>query len=223
MTTVSITKIQLRRGLASDLPGAPITNSPLVFAPGLDEGELGYTTNTGRLFVGIGTNSPTIGMPNYNRQIFPYRNIEVLTENSPPSVVFAGAFSDNQVAYIQSIALTQSTSFQTLQVTNATTGLAQNFQIDVTGVGANANIYYFMFDGSNNPIRQGRLTVLWNTNFVVAPLCTDEAQCLIGNYANLQWQAALTGSAGNQHVVLQYINQTGGTPIVYFRVDRLHP
>src|ERR1700749_3647445 len=58
-TTVSITKIQLRRGNASDLPGAPTSVSPLLFATGLDEGELGYTTDTGRLFIGIGQDTPT--------------------------------------------------------------------------------------------------------------------------------------------------------------------
>lgn len=222
MATVSVTKIQLRRGLASDLPGVPTTTSPLVFSPGLDEGELGYTTNTGRLFVGIGTTAPTIGMPNYNRIGFPYRNIEVLTENSPPSVIFNSAFSDNQVAYIQATLLTGS-GFQTMQTVNPATSTLQDFQIDVSGVGASANVYYFMFDSSNNPIRQGRLMVLWNNTMVGAPLCTDEAQCVIGAYTNLQWQATLTGSGGNQHVVLQYINQTGSAATVYFRIDRLHP
>jgi len=223
MPTVSITKIQLRRGPAADLPGLPTSLSPLNFPDGLDEGELGYTTDTGRLFVGIGDDVPTSGMPNYNRVTFPYQNIEVLTENSPSSVIFGGAFSDNQTAYIASVPLVINTAFQHMQVINSSTGLPQDYQIDVTGVGACAVITYFMFDPSNNPIRQGRLTVLWNTTLITTPQCTDEAQALISLYNNIQWQAVLTGSLGNQHVVLEYINQTGVTPTVYFRVDRLHP
>jgi hypothetical protein len=223
MPTVSITKIQLRRGLAADLPGLPSSLSPLTFSVGLDEGELGYTTDQGRLFVGIGSDTPTIGMANYNRSAFPYQNIEVLTENSPTSVIFGPAFADNQTSFITSVPLAQNTTFQHLQVVNAGTGLAQDFQIDVTGVGACAKIDYFLFDSSNNPIRQGRLNILWNTTLITTPLCTDEAQCLISAYNNIQWQAVLTGTVGNQHVVLQYINQTGVTATMYFRVDRLHP
>lgn len=223
MATVSITKIQLRRGNASDLPGVPTSMSPLMFSAGLDEGELGYTVDSGRLFVGIGTDTPGSGMPNYRRSTFPYQNIEVLTENSPAAAIFGSAFSDNQTAYIKSVALVQTTTFQNLQVVSVATNTPQDYHLDVTGVGASANVYYFMFDSSNNPIRQGRLTVLWNTTMITTPLCTDEAQTLVSLYGNLQWQAALTGSSGNQHVVLQYINQTGDTPTVYFRVDRLHP
>jgi hypothetical protein len=223
MPTVSITKIQLRRGLAADLPGLPTSLSPLTFPIGLDEGELGYTTDKGRLFVGIGNDVPIAGMPNYNRSVFPYQNIEVLTENSPASVIFGGAFSDNQTAYIVSVPLAQNTVFQHMQVINSGTGVAQDFQIDLTGVGACAVITYFMFDPSNNPIRQGRITILWNSNLITTPQCTDEAQALISLYNNIQWQAVLTGSIGNQHVVLQYINLTGVSPTVYFRVDRLHP
>lgn len=223
MASVSITKIQLRRGPSTDLPGAPTNFSPLTFAMGLDEGELGYATDAGRLFVGIGSDAATIGMPNYKRTTFPYQNIEVLTENTPASVIFGSAFSDNQSAYIVSTPMQQTTTFINLQVINAATGTAQDFQLDLAGVGACAVVTYFLFDANSNPIRQGRLTVLWNTNLITQPLCTDEAQAPITSYNTLQWQAALTGSAGNQHVVLQYINQTGGTPTLYFRVDRLHP
>jgi hypothetical protein len=220
--SVSITKIQLRRGPATDLPGIPISMAPLEFTAGLDEGELGYTTNNGRLFVGMGTTSPVLGMPNYNRTAFPYQNIEVLTENSPPNV-FSNAISDNQTGYIQSVILASTTSFLNLQMINPSTGLAQDFLIDVSGVGAGANVDYFMFDTSNNPIRQGRLTILWNSLMVGTPLCSDEAQCLISVYNNIQWRATLLGTGGNQHVVLQYINLTSDTPTVYFRIDRFHP
>ena len=214
MTTVSITKIQLRRGPSSDLPGAG-------GAPGLDEGELGYTTDSGRLFVGVGSN-PTNGMPNAQRSAFPYQNIEVLTENTPLASIFGSAFSDNQTAFIQSVPLTQTVSFQTMQVTNAVTNTAQDFHIDVSNIGACAKLFYFMFDSTGKPMRLGVLDVVWNSGMASAPLCTDTAQAMNSNYASIQWQAALVGS-GTQYIVLQYINQSGGTPTIYFRLDRLHP
>jgi hypothetical protein len=196
MATVSITKIQLRRGRSSDLQTAD-----------LDEGELGYTTDTGRLFVGVGND---VGMPNYQRASFPYQNIEVLTENSPLQAILGAVVSDNQSGFIQSAALGQSSTFQyNLQV-----GIT-DFHLEI-GVGVNAIVFYFVFDAQGNPIRQGQLKVLWNVMMTSPPLCVDDAQ----GDLNIQWQAVLTGSLGHQHIVLQYINQTGGNPVVLFRVDR---
>jgi hypothetical protein len=228
MATNSVWKIQLRRGLQLDLPGQPTSLSPLTFPNGLDEGELGYATDTGRLFVGMGTDTPLSGMPNYQRAGFPYQNIEVLTENSPLNLVLGGAFSDNQLGFVRMVPLTQTTTFQTLQISEA--GVATNFYIDVaiTGVGsggtattgANASISYFLFDSSNNPIRQGRLSVLWNTAMTGVPLCTDEAQVAGAHINDIQWQAVYISSLDSEHIVLQYINQTGGTPSMLMRVDR---
>jgi hypothetical protein len=230
MATVSITKIQLRRGLASDLPGQPTSLSPLAFPEGLDEGELGYTTDTGRLFVGIGSGAtgptgtvPLTGMPNFQRFGFPYQNIEVLTENSPLQFILGEAFADNQLGFIQTVPLIPSSTFQTLQVANY--GVMTDFKLDLaTGVGStSAIISYFIFDSTMNPIRQGRLSVLWNTSMATVPLCTDEAQVAIGNVNAIQWQALQKGSLGNNHIVLQYINNTGDSPLMFLRVDRPNP
>ena len=94
----------MRRGPASDLPN-----------PTLDDGEFGFTTDTGRLF--IGQESPTNGQPNYNRVTFPYQNVEVITETVPLSL-FSPAIQDNQLGFIASVPLTESGSYLPFQTYN---------------------------------------------------------------------------------------------------------
>ncbi len=204
---VQVTKIQMRRGPASDLPN-----------PTLDDGEIGFTTDLGRLF--IGQVSPTLGQPNYNRATFPFQNVEVLSENSPLDTILAPVISDNQQGFIISVPLIQTASFLHFQ-TYDSTNTPQDFYVDlVAGGGCNADVHYFVYDPSNNPIRIGRLHVVWNNLMVGSPLCTDEAEVPVGSLGDIQWTATLIGSLGHQHVVLEYINNRSDTPSVYFRLDR---
>jgi len=118
MTTDNVWQLLLRRGPASDLPGTP-TAPGQPPTTGLAEGELGMTTDTGRLFLGV---NPQQGMPNYNRSAFPYNNVEVLTENSPLTTLFGVAFSDNQLAFYQSLPLQETASFVSLTMTSLADG-----------------------------------------------------------------------------------------------------
>ncbi len=217
MPTIQISKVQLRRGPASDLPGVPVTLLPLTFSAGLDDAEFGFTTDTGRLF--IGQDSLTVGMPMFQRTDFPYQNIEVLTENSPLGAILQPVISDNQFIFFASVPLVSSDTFTNqLQVTGLT-GAAQDFYIDGSGASANAVIHYFIFDSANNPLRAGHLTVIWV--FGQSPTCTDEADAF-GDPLAIQWQVAVNTT----HLVLQYINTTTPPspstigPTVYFRLDR---
>jgi len=79
MAEIIISKIQLRKGSELDLPGAPTNIDPIEFSDGLDVAELAFTSDSGRLFIG---HDPEQGQPNFERNVFPYQNIEVLTENS---------------------------------------------------------------------------------------------------------------------------------------------
>lgn len=63
MAVIQISRIQHRRGLADELPDA------------LAEGELGFATDTGELFIG----APSTEMV-ANRKAYPFKNIKVLTE-----------------------------------------------------------------------------------------------------------------------------------------------
>jgi hypothetical protein len=79
MPTIQISQIILRSGPSVDLPGAPTSLTPLAFGPGLEPGEAAFMTDTGRIYIG---HDPSQGQPNFQRAVFPYQNIEVLTENS---------------------------------------------------------------------------------------------------------------------------------------------
>ena len=87
------------------------------------------------------------------------------------------------------------------------------------GSGANARISYFVYDNTENPIRTGILTILWNTLFSGAPLITDEAEVAVGSLSDIVWHSVLTGSLGNQHVTLQYTNATSSILTVYFAIE----
>lgn len=204
MPIIQISKIQLRRGPSSDLP-----------VPSLDDGELGFTTDLGRLFVGQIT--PVTGQPNFNRVSFPFQNIEVLTENTPLGAVLAPALADNQECFLMPTPLIATNTFTTVQVLDSS-DVAQDYNLDLNG-SVNATIYYFLFDINQNAIRVGKLTVLWNTMMVGEPLCSDDAES-VGDPTLFTWAATLTGSLSNQHVVLQYVNQTGSNTQMLFRIDR---
>jgi hypothetical protein len=207
MSIIQISKIQLRRGPESDLPSNPT----------LDDGELGFTDDTGRLFIGQST--PTDGQPNFNRVAFPFQNIEILTENSPLGQLLAPVVADNQQMFLAPPPLVVTNTFLTIQLPDSSNVL-QNYNLDLPGSGVNATIYYYMFDNSNNAFRLGKISVIWNTTMVTAPICADEAEVAYGDPSDFTWTATLVGSFSNQHVVLQYINQTGLPAQVFFRVDR---
>ena len=167
MPIIQISKIQMRRGAAADLPN-----------PSLDDGEFGFADDAGRLF--IGQTSPSNGQPNYNRSGFPYENVEVLTENSPLGELVGPVINDNQGGYYVSTPLSIVGAFtfppayplQVLDITDS----PQDFYVDVTGNAGNAHIQYFIYDTSSNAIRNGTLTVLWNTTMTGEPLLTDQAE-----------------------------------------------
>ena len=109
------------------------------------------------------------------------------------------------------------TNFQTFDSTNT----AQDFHVNfAAGQGVSAKFEYFIYDTGQNAIRSGVIDILWNTTMVGPPLYSEEATIFVGDITDIQWTAALTGSMGNQYVVLQYTNLTPTTATVYFRIDR---
>lgn len=63
MAVIQISRIQHRRGLADELPDA------------LAEGEIGFATDSGEVFIGAPSNELVA-----NRKAYPYQNIKILTE-----------------------------------------------------------------------------------------------------------------------------------------------
>jgi hypothetical protein len=92
MTSIAA-KFRLTRGKEIDLPGKPISESPLAFSQSVDLGQLVMTTDTGRVFIG---HVPGVGDVNYNRTRFPYQNIEILTEASPRTKELFSDFMKSQ-------------------------------------------------------------------------------------------------------------------------------
>jgi hypothetical protein len=204
MPTIQIAKLQIRRGPYVDLPN-----------PSGDDGELLFANDVGRLF--ISQTTPTMGNANFSRNVLPYENIEILTELTPLDAV-SPAFKDNQLGFYEAVPLSVTGSYVDLEVYDIN-HIAQDFYVDLPNSGANAIISYFVYDGSNNPLRVGKLIVIWNTTMVGEPYCTDDASIAIGLASDMTWKAHLIGSMMNQHVVLQYTNTVAGA-VVYFKIDR---
>ncbi len=72
-------KIVVKRGQGIDLPGKPTKLSPKAWTKGLEEGEIAFSSDEGRIFVG---SDPANNLPQSTRLSYPYRNIEVIGENS---------------------------------------------------------------------------------------------------------------------------------------------
>ena len=154
MTTnpvTQISKIQVRRGAESDLPGAPISQSPIAFSKGLDIGEMALTTDTNRVFIGA---DPAIGNANYDRVSFPYQNVEILTETSP----IIETLVQRYIADISATAFhTASLAANVTAWTDITTGTAP---FEMIGATVSATIEYFAFDTNAVPVKQGTLKIL---------------------------------------------------------------
>ncbi len=79
MTDITTSKITLRKGATFDLPGFPTRLSPREWTDPLDAGELGFSDDQGRIFVGPDLSAAT---PQKTRLQYPYQNIEIIGENS---------------------------------------------------------------------------------------------------------------------------------------------
>ena len=79
MPDIEISKIILRRGPAFDLPGKPVKLNPRQWTRPLDEGELAFAEDQGRIFIGA---DPARHLKQSTRLPFPYQNVEVIGENS---------------------------------------------------------------------------------------------------------------------------------------------
>lgn len=232
-TIIQISKIQLRRGPEEDLPGAPTSVNPIVLKPGLDIGEMAFSTDTQRIFIG---SNPSQGNPNYQRYLFPFQNVEVLTEFSTIAnqAVYDNQTRDVQTAFTASSVLTSTSGWTNVPIPFANdTTLTTAFQIDLLGAGgANARIEYFLYDetaSSTTPLRSGMLTV--SSTSSGNPSLTDDytSSLPVGNgdpvtvYGGIAFMATNVSVNGSNIVVLQYQNQTTHSPIMMFRIDRAIP
>ena len=185
MAVKEIAQIQLRRNPENTLPGAPSSLSPLAFSAGLAEGELFFSTDTGRIFIG---DTPQAGQINYNRASLPYQSLEVLTENSVDIIRTAmlGASRDYGSEGFYSATLSPNSNPVAVLIDLPNSNSAP-YEFD--GAKMHVRIEYFLFAEDGSPLTQGELraatvyasdqaVVVQNTLLqspVVAPINNDDA------------------------------------------------
>lgn len=223
MSVIQVSKIQMRRGPEVDLPGAPTSLSPLVFEDGLDVGEFGYAIDTGRLFIG---HDPAIGSPNYDRTEFPYRNIEILTENSENVI---RRFQDR---YTQEVG---TGGFMWANLRLSPVGEWYDVAVETPegaipyvtlGDTLIATVSLFIFDTDKVPQRQSMLQVLSVPN-------SDEALVQVSTLTILppidaetdavEFRFTRGGTPSDPNFRFQFRNLTSSELLLYFNIQRPAP
>lgn len=207
---IVVSKVQTRRGLQSQIPGAPISSDPPSFAPGLDEGEIAMSTDTGRLFIG---HSPTSGNQNFNRVVFPYQNVEVLTENSPRNGELFSQFmrdQDRNDFYVPTT-LASGSGFVPLMYTEYDGGIAVPAKF--YGSSVSATVEYHAFQ-NNAPVKQGTLRILAAAGSQT--LVDDSAEKAGGPFLDFQI-GAQQSDAGGYYYQLNAWNRTGAALTIIIR------
>ena len=151
-------KITVRRGTDSQLPGTPINafSNPPTFNTGLDTGEFGYSIDSERLFIGA---SPSIGNINYQRTTFPYQNVEVLTEASPAvkQLFDLNIRDQDRNSYFVPTLLTPNATWNTVTYSAYEGGMALPTRFSGQSVSASVEYHAFI---NNQPVKQGTVHIL---------------------------------------------------------------
>lgn len=214
MITNQYSIIILRNDMEADLPGAPVTLSPLVYEPALEPGEPVVTQDTGRMFVG---HSPTVGQRNFRRTSFPFQNIEVLTENSTDTLkqMMGGIMKEADGSAFYTTSLPPAASLTPVTVPmQGETDYAYRLN---NAQSLAAFVDYAAFDSNQKPVRMGRLLVMQGTGNAT-PVCSDNGVNLGSSL--LTFSATETGPTGGRYVVINYRYTGAGNLTLRFRVTR---
>ena len=183
---IVVGKLQVRRGSEYQLPGRPISINPTRFSETLDSGEFGLTTDTQRLFIGpnrAGVNA--LNDPN-RAALFPYSNIEVLTESSPRNRELFGLFwrdQDNDAFFFGSQPSSNGSSFSDYVNTAGARidGAIMSGAVDYIAFFADGSIqqgtFFFQADASIQTISVSAPTTLGNPSlrFQISSQRSDSA------------------------------------------------
>lgn len=228
---IQLSKIQVRGGLEIELPGAPTSLNPLVFSEPLAPGELAFTRDTGRLFIGM---DPTTGQPNLTRTAFPYQNVEILTENSTDVITDIIGTSlreiSNQQFFYQADLQASVGAWQDILV-NIDDTAPVTFVFN--GSTLLCSIEYFVYAKTGDPLRQGMLHVLQDSTSAeaqivesrVAAIRTDVSDTVDPETAesNINFRIYRSGVDDTQHMRFSYTNALPVEATMYFRVSRPIP
>lgn len=230
MPTIQISQIILRSGESIDLPGAPTSLSPLTFSAGLEPGEMAFMRDTGRIYIG---HDPQQGQPQFNRLSYPYRNIEVLTENSVDAInrMIGMAMKDggDDMFHAASL-LVHSTDWEDVVVPR--TG-DENYVFRLPySDSVSAQIDYCVYDPDLKPLKMGMLTVRYAAG-EAEPQITDEASVMRrldlldpearqanAVFGHVDFRFVVAGPMGARYLALQYKNRTNSVLSFKFRTLR---
>lgn len=220
-------KMQLRAGVEAELPGSPITTSPLVYSPPLDPALMAFATDTGRLFIG---HQPNSGQVNYNRLTLPYQNLEVLTEGSDTANKAVFAKFTREITPDMSYATTLATA--TVGTWVVLTQQINGFPIPyvIPSATTACEINYALSSASNVPSRLGTLMVLHDAVAASVTLidrwmgigATSVTESLYASSsAAIQFRFTTQGPTGATFLQMEYQNSSGGAMNIKFRTKRL--
>lgn len=229
MPVIQISKIILRKGPSADLPGAPTLLSPLTFPAGLDNGELAFSTDEGRLFIG---HNPQSGNVNFDRATFPYQNIEVLTEAATDTLSEiigrherAGGSKDFNVS-----ALAPTGGSWASVVVPRIGDPSYAFRLEYN-TGTAAIIDYSAFATNGQPLKTGRMTVSYFTG-EAEPQIVDDALAYrrldVLNPDNfdatkafnlMELRFIVAGPTGAEYLLFQYKNRMSTVLNFRFKVS----
>lgn len=198
----------------ANLPGAPTSLDPLTFGPALETGELVFTKDTGRMFVG---HDPIMGQPNYERTSFPYQNVEVLTENSTAKVgqMFGAYLRDENSNSFYYASLPSSASMAPITVT---VGDAAPQEYTFPDVGSLAiEMEYVAFNSNGKPIKMGKVRVMHGEG-IADPIVVDDGTNL--GAPLLSFDAVVRGAVGSEEVLMQYSYTGAGNVILRWKTCR---
>lgn len=234
MAIIQITRIQIRRGPEADLPGAPTNISPLAFSEGLGVGEFGFASDTGRLFIG---HDPSVGQPNYNRVELPWRNIEVLTENSGTLInrmISELIRYDDVGSYFCSVLnATSDDDWLDLEMATPNDVSSEINPVLFEGPGISATLDYSAFDSSDMPFRHGTIQISHpgdNTQPSVIDEAIGHARLEFGDandynpsavYGSLRFRAIMVSAGGSDVYKIQYQNPIEPEMKMFFRISRI--
>jgi hypothetical protein len=234
-----IALIQVRSGNQAELPGAPLSSLPLTFSPSLSTGELGFAVDTGRLFIG---NAPNSGNAQFQRQTFPYQNVEVLTENSGPllqGLLGSMISKTGNFGLIRAVLPPNSAWHDLLAqpIPGQDIGNPAN-SVRLTGSDIAAQVEYFAYNGTSTaPLRQGTMHIVSEPSAAQAivfdsSISTTAAFNSAPPSPPAQPPASITfafqfsrvvPSSGTAYFQFQYVNNLADSVVLYFNIKQPNP
>lgn len=232
MGVFQVSKLQYRRGAELDLPGKPLSLAPLTFETALATGEIGFTVDSGRVFIG---QTPSYGQPNYKRTAFPYQNLEILTEASTDALHRIFSFLQRDIGsggFFKSVLAPTGVDDWTDVRVERSYGTASAFRLPGEEIVASLDYHVVADDRDSTPLRTGQLRFMSEPNAEEAlikddaltarrlDLTTPDAINPALAYDNVSFRVIRGGAIGDRYFRLQYCSSLDAPVYLWFRLER---